>query len=132
MLLVCTSIKGNTNSPRPHESKLHGTKLLVCTSIKGNTNAPCSHEPKLHGTTLLVRTSIKGNTNAPCLHELKLQHGTKCSFPSKGGHPNPSGSDQAQAYVQIPTLLPSCNPNPILQALSVFLETQNGFWWRWR
>ncbi|KAM2978794.1 hypothetical protein FF2_015551 [Malus domestica] len=47
-----------TNSPRPHESKLHGTKLLVCTSIKGNINAPCSHEPKLHEPMLLVRTSL--------------------------------------------------------------------------
>ena len=53
-----------TISPRPHESKLHDTKLLVCTSIKGNTNAPCSHEPKLHEPKLLVRTSLNCRTQS--------------------------------------------------------------------
>ncbi|KAM2009228.1 hypothetical protein FF1_003805 [Malus domestica] len=48
--------------------------LLVCASIKGNTNAPCLHEPKLqHGTkcSLSARVETANDTNTPCLHDSK-------------------------------------------------------------
>ncbi|KAM1802381.1 hypothetical protein TB2_033095 [Malus domestica] len=62
--------------------------LLVCTSIKGNTNAHCLHELKLQHDTkcsLSARVETANDTNAPCLHELKLQHGTNtpCLHDSK-------------------------------------------------
>ncbi|KAM1218747.1 hypothetical protein ACFX2G_046912 [Malus domestica] len=68
MLLVCTSIKGNTNAPGLHEHKMR------------QPNAPCLHELKLqHGTkcSLSARVETANDTNTHCLHELKLQHGTK-------------------------------------------------------
>ncbi|KAM1318639.1 hypothetical protein EV2_003945 [Malus domestica] len=46
--------------------------LLVCTSIKGNTNAPCLHELKLQHDTkcsLSARVETANDTNAPCLHD---------------------------------------------------------------
>ncbi|KAM1132691.1 hypothetical protein ACFX19_047758 [Malus domestica] len=45
-------------APCPQEPKLQDTKLLVCMSIKGNTNAPGLHEHKRQYNILIAGTSL--------------------------------------------------------------------------